>query len=157
MIDAVPSVPWEPTKVFYRPRATLGTRRSDTSIASGTGARRHGLDPAHPRRDHEHAVQLGGALARDDWSPRRIWSRVSPKYPFGDESAILMPDQHFGLAPGVTVLFRKRYRATDGLCFAGVVPRKASPSLDDLPAKFLVHHDVSRIEHEFLRSSIDPL
>src|SRR5260221_100335 len=64
-------------------------------------------------------------------------------------TSVLMADQNCRAAPGITVLFREGDCAGERLTLAGIVPRKASPALDDLPSGFLVHHDISGIEHGF--------
>jgi hypothetical protein len=101
--------------------------------------------------------RLGRSFARDDWSRDVICMRIPPEHPFDAESAVLMLDQHFSRATGVTIVFCERDGAANGLRLAGIVSGKASPSLDDLPTEFLVHHDVSRIEHERLQLSVNPL
>jgi hypothetical protein len=75
--------------------------------------------------------------------------RILPEHPFGDETAVFMADQNCGAAPGIAIPFRKGDRAADGLRLAGIGPRKASPALDDLPSRFLIHHDISGINHGF--------
>ena len=87
-----------------------------------------------PRLNARLRLPIRWTLCRDDWSRGVICMRILPEHPFDAESAVLMLDQHFSAATGVTIVFRERDGAANGLRLAGIVPGKASPSLDDLPA-----------------------